>query len=105
MLPPDPHTMLQFFTPGPRCEASPLLASLGGKGFMVDRMSARQSATSLFGAQARAGVCPAAFDRGIKQSKMVVIFLKWQLLALYNKILLEGQVINERGMQMSRQAK
>lgn len=50
--------MLQFFTPGQRCDASPLPASLGGKGFMVDRMSARQSATSLFGAQARAGVCP-----------------------------------------------
>ena len=32
--------------------------SRGGKGFMVERMRARQSATSLLGAQARAGVCP-----------------------------------------------
>lgn len=30
--------------------------SRGGKGFMVERIRARQSATSLFGAQARAGV-------------------------------------------------
>lgn len=58
--------MPQFFTLGPRCEASPLPASLGGKGFMVDRMSARKSATSLFGAQARAGVCPAEVREGNK---------------------------------------
>lgn len=32
--------------------------SRGGKGFMVERIRARQSATSLLGAQARAGVCP-----------------------------------------------
>lgn len=31
-----------------------------GKGFMVERIRARQSATSLLGAQARAGVWPAA---------------------------------------------
>lgn len=34
------------------------MASLGGKGFMVERISARQSATSLLGAQAKAGVWP-----------------------------------------------
>lgn len=32
------------------------MASFGGKGFMVDRISAKQSATSLLGAQAKAGV-------------------------------------------------
>lgn len=32
--------------------------SRGGKGFMVERIRARQSATSLLGAQARAGVWP-----------------------------------------------
>ena len=40
----------------PKEEAA--LASLGGKGFMVERIRARQSATSLLGAQARAGVWP-----------------------------------------------
>lgn len=34
------------------------LASLGGKGFMVDRIRDRQSATSLLGAHASAGVWP-----------------------------------------------
>lgn len=34
--------------------------SRGGKGFMVERIRARQSATSLLGAQARAGVWPSS---------------------------------------------
>lgn len=43
---------------GLKCDAAPVPASLGGKGFMVERMRARHSATFLFGAQARAGVWP-----------------------------------------------
>lgn len=41
-----------------RLKLKGLMASLGGKGFMVERISARQSATSLLGAQAKAGVWP-----------------------------------------------
>lgn len=60
-MPVDPHvaTIPQFFRMGLKWEAEPVLASLGGKGFMVERMRARQSATFLLGAQARAGVWPA----------------------------------------------
>jgi len=39
-----------------RLKLKELMASLGGKGFMVERISARQSATSLLGAHAKAGV-------------------------------------------------
>lgn len=48
--------MLQFFRMGLKWEAAS--ASLGGNGLMVERINARQSATFLFGAQARAGVWP-----------------------------------------------
>lgn len=51
--------MPQFFRMGLKWEAVPPPASLGGKGFMVERIRAKQSATFLFGAQARAGVWPA----------------------------------------------
>lgn len=51
--------MPQFFRTGPKWEAAVVSDSLGGKGLMVERMRARQSATFLFGAQARAGVWPA----------------------------------------------
>lgn len=50
---------MQFFRMGLKWEAVLGPASLGGKGFMVERMRARHSATFLFGAQARAGVWPA----------------------------------------------
>lgn len=45
-----------------------VLASLGGKGFMVERMRARHSATFLFGAQAKAGVWPV----GCQQVKNII---------------------------------
>lgn len=61
---------------GLKWEAFPLLASLGGKGFMVDRMRARQSATFLLGAQARAGVWPADGQQG--KSEPTVSFYAWQ---------------------------
>lgn len=51
--------MPQFVRMGLKRDGVPVLASLGGKGFMVERMRARQSATFLFVAQARAGVWPA----------------------------------------------
>lgn len=49
----------QFLRMGLKCEAVVASASLGGKGLMVERIRAKQSATFLFGAQARAGVSPA----------------------------------------------
>lgn len=51
--------MPQFFRTGLKWEPVPPPTSLGGKGFMVERIKAKQSATFLFGAQARAGVWPA----------------------------------------------
>lgn len=61
MFPLDPQeaAILQFFRMGLKWEAALGPASLGGKGFMVERIMARQSATFLFGAQASAGVWPA----------------------------------------------
>lgn len=56
--------MPYFFRMGLKWEAGTAPASLGGKGFMVERISARQSATFLFGAQARAGVWPAEGQQG-----------------------------------------
>lgn len=50
---------LQFFRTGLKWAAGAASDSLGGKGLMVERIRARQSATFLFVAQARAGVWPA----------------------------------------------
>lgn len=55
---PQPPTVLAAAMPQflSRLKLKGLTASLGGKGFMVERIKARQSATSLLGAQASAGV-------------------------------------------------
>ncbi|TNN81274.1 hypothetical protein EYF80_008334 [Liparis tanakae] len=70
-LPLDPQVdeMPNFFRMGLKWEAGTAPASLGAKGFMVERISARQSATFLFGAQARAGVWPAEGQQGTSQVK------------------------------------
>lgn len=70
----------QLFKMGPKCDVVPVLASLGGKGFIVERIKARHSATFLFGAQARAGVWPV----GCQQEENM---FGWAILELYRDMI------------------
>lgn len=82
--------MPYFFRMGLKWEAVAAPASLGGKGFMVERISARQSATFLFGAHARAGVWPAENREEVSYSApqeplsaLLVLFHKSMVIPAY----------------------